>query len=289
MNISVRSRWTTFKNWAGRDKMGLFFSVILLAFFVVAATAPWITPYDPYGFNTREALQSPSWLHIFGTDKFGRDIFSRVIIGTRVSIRIAVVTVLVSLMIGVPIGMFAGFVGGKAESVTMRFVDILLIFPPVLIGILIMAILGTTETTLIMAMISYGVPQFVRISRGEVLSIKEKLYIEAARALGTSKKRIIFRHILPNISAPILVQSTLLLPVVVLTISTLSYLGIGIQPPTPEWGSMLKTAKEYLQIKPELLIGPGIALFLFVLATNIVGDSVQEIVNPQLRSIRRKG
>ena len=274
------------KKWAKRDKIGAFFSVILVTFFLVAITAQWITPFDPYEFNPGDSLSTPSWPHIFGTDKFGRDIFSRVLLATQVSVRIAVISLGISMLAGIPLGLIAGYVGGWTESLVMRTVDIVIIFPPILIGIIVMAILGPQDTTLILALTVASIPKFIRVTRAQVLSVKGKTYIEAAKSIGVGGFRLYYNHLWMNVSAPVIVQATLRLPVLVLTTATLTYLGVGVQPPTPEWGGMLKNAKDFMQIYPYLLLGPGVFLLLFVLSSNIVGDSIQEVINPKLRFFR---
>jgi len=266
------------------DKVGLVATCVLLFIFLIAATARWITPYDPYAIKTGKALSSPSGTHILGTDLYGRDVFSRVILGTQVTVKIAVVVISLSFLMGVPLGMFVGYRGGAIEAIVMRATDLLLTLPSILLAIVVMAILGPSETGVIFALATYTMPKFIRIARGNTLAMKENLYVEASKGLGASNLHIITYHIGLNISAPVIVQATLMLPTIVLSASGLSYLGVGVQPPTPEWGAMLNHAKDYLQVAPYLLLGPGIALFLFVLSSNLVGDILQETINPRLRS-----
>ncbi len=266
------------------DIVGLVATCILLSIFLIAAMAQWITPYDPYAISSGKALSSPSGTHILGTDLYGRDVFSRVILGTQVTVKIAVVTISLSLLMGVPLGMFVGYRGGAIEAIVMRATDLLLTLPSILLAIVVMAILGPSETGVIFALATYTMPKFIRIARGNTLAIKENLYVEASKALGASNLHIIIHDIWLNISAPVIVQATLMLPTIVLSASGLSYLGVGVQPPTPEWGAMLNRARDYLQVAPHLLLGPGIALFLFVLSSNLVGDILQETINPRLRT-----
>jgi len=273
--------------WMKKDKIGLIFGIILLVFVVIAVSAQWITPFSSYKFNASSALQTPGWPHIFGTDQFGRDIFSRVLLATQVSVRIAFTSLAIAMLMGIPTGLIAGYVGGLTESVVMRTADILAIFPPIFTGIIIMAILGPQDSTLILALTIASIPHFARLSRAQVLSVKQRSYVEAARAIGIGKVRLYYHYLWRNISAPIIVQATLRLPALVLTTATLTYLGVGIQPPTPEWGGMLKEAKDYMQIFPHLLFGPGVFLLLFVVACNVVGDSIQERINPLLRRLNR--
>ncbi|MCX7317244.1 MAG: ABC transporter permease, partial [Hyphomicrobiales bacterium] len=270
------------------DRVGLTFSFILLGLGIVALTAQWITPYDPFAINLRQGMRPPSATNWLGTDQFGRDVFSRVLLATQVTSKIAVSSILFAVLIGVPVGMFVGYKGGMLEAIVMRMTDILLIFPIILLAIVIVVIAGPSEKGVIIALGLSQMPQFVRITRGITLSVKEELYVEAAIAAGASTPSILLRHIWPNISAPIIVQATLTLPIFVLNSAALSYLGLGVQPPTPEWGQMLNEAKEVLASAPYLIIGPSVALFLFVLSANLVGDALQETLNPKLKGRRLK-
>lgn len=265
-----------------KDKTGLFFGLILLSLYLVGILAQWITPEDPFAYNLRRGFDAPSWANWFGTDQFGRDILSRVILATQVTAKLTGAAILFALVTGVPVGMFAGFIGGRLESVVMRITDMLLIFPMIMLAIVVVVIAGPSENGVIIALGLSQAPQFVRISRGVTLSIKEELYVEAAIAAGSGWLHIISRHIWPNIATPIIVQATLTLPRFVLNASALSYLGLGVQPPVPEWGQMLNEAKEFMLTAPHLLIGPSLALFLFVLSANLVGDVLQETLNPKL-------
>jgi len=266
-----------------RDRVGLVFGLILLFLYGVALSAQWITPNDPFETNLRKVFQPPSAEHWFGTDQFGRDLLSRVILATQVTAKVTGAAILFALITGVPLGMLVGYVGGWLESLVMRLTDMLLIFPIIMLAIVIVVIAGPSENGVIIALGLSQTPQFIRIARGVTLSAKEELYIEAAIAAGSGPGNILLRHIWPNISTPIIVQATLTLPIFVLNASALSYLGLGVQPPTPEWGQMLNEAKDFLRTSPHLIVGPSIALFLFVLAANLVGDSLQEALNPKLK------
>jgi ABC-type dipeptide/oligopeptide/nickel transport system permease subunit len=269
-----------------RDRVGLFFGVILIGFLIVALTAQWITPADPFETNLSQGLQAPSAAHWLGTDQFGRDTLSRVILATQVTARIVTVSLLFSLLIGVPIGMMVGFAGGLADAVVMRITDMLLIFPTIMIAIIIVVIVGPSEYGVVIALGLSQLPNFIRIARSAALSVRRELYVEAAVAAGASWPDILLRHVLHNISGPIIVKSTLALPGFVLGASSLSYLGLGVQPPTPEWGQMLHEAKDFLTSAPYLIIGPAIALSLFVLSANMAGDSLNESIDPKLKSRR---
>lgn len=271
-----------------RDRVGVVFAFVLISLAIVALTAQWITPSDPFAISLRQGMQPPSWTNWLGTDQFGRDMLSRVILATQVTSKIAVSSILFAVLTGVPIGMFVGYHGGIVEAVVMRTTDILLIFPIILLAIVIVVVAGPSERGVIIALGLSQMPQFIRIARGVTLSVKEELYVEAAIAAGAGWPSILWRHVWPNISTPIIVQATLTLPVFVLNTAALSYLGLGVQPPTPEWGQMLNEAKEVLTSAPYLIIGPSVALFLFVLSANLVGDTLQETLNPKLKGRRLK-
>ncbi len=266
-----------------RDRTGVFFGLILLFLYVVALTAQWITPSDPFAINLRAGFEPPSAEHWFGTDQFGRDMLSRVILATQVTAKVTGAAILFALISGVPIGMFVGYRGGWIESVVMRITDMLLVFPTIMLAIVVVAVAGASENGVILALGLSQFPQFIRIARGVTLSVKEELYVEASIAAGSGWFHILVHHIWPNIATPIIVQATLTLPVFVLNASALSYLGLGVQPPTPEWGQMLNEAKDFLLPSPYLIVGPAIALFLFVLSANLVGDTFQETLNPKLK------
>jgi peptide/nickel transport system permease protein len=266
-----------------RDKVGLFFGVLLVLLYAIALAAQWITPADPMAVNLREVFSPPSAKHWLGTDQFGRDVLSRVILATQVTVKVTSAACLFAVLTGVPIGMFVGYRGGWVEAIAMRLTDMLLIFPIIMLAIVIVVIAGPTETGVVIALGIAQAPTFIRIARGVTLAAKEELYVEAAIAAGSGWPHILARHIWPNISTPIIVQATLTLPVFVLNASALSYLGLGVQPPTPEWGQMLNEAKDHLITSPYLIVGPAAALVVFVLSANLVGDAVQETLNPKLK------
>jgi len=266
-----------------RDKTGVFFGLILLFLYGVAITAQWITPGDPLAINLRLGFNPPSAAHWLGTDQFGRDVLSRVILATQVTAKITGAAILFAVITGVPIGMFVGYRGGRIEAIVMRITDMFLIFPIIMLAIVVVVVAGPSENGVIIALGLSQSPQFIRIARGVTLSVKEELYVEAAIAAGSGWLHILVHHIWPNISTPIIVQATLTLPVFVLNAAALSYLGLGVQPPVPEWGQMLNEAKEFLFTSPYLIVGPSIALFLFVLSANLVGDTLQETLNPKLK------
>ena len=266
-----------------RDRVGLAAAAVLLSLYGLALVAPWVAPYDGLATSLREVFQPPSAEHLLGTDQFGRDVLSRVLIATRVSARVTALAILFALAVGTVAGTYVGYVGGALEALVMRATDMLLVFPTIMLAIVIVTIAGPTESGVVLALGLSQVPKFVRIARGVTLSAKEQLYVEAATAIGASRWHVLRRHLGPNLASPIVVQATLTLPVLVLSASGLSFLGLGVQPPTPEWGAMLNESKDFLRTAPYLIVGPGAALFLFVLASNLVGDALQDAMSPRLR------
>lgn len=269
-----------------RDRVGLFFGVVFVAFYVVAIFARWITPGDPLETNLTQGLRPPSAEHWLGTDQFGRDTLARVILATQVTLKITTSALLFSFLIGVPIGMAVGYSGGLADAIVMRLTDMMLIFPTIMIAIVIVVVVGPSENGVIIALGLSQLPSFIRIARSAALAVRQELYVEAAIALGARWPGILLRHVLKNIAAPVIVKATIALPGFVIGASSLSYLGLGVQPPMPEWGQMLNEAKNFLTRAPYLVIGPAVALSVFVLAANLVGDSLNEALDPKLRSRR---
>jgi peptide/nickel transport system permease protein len=256
---------------------------VVVLFIVLALFAPWIAPQDPVAASWAAIRKAPSAQYWLGTDEIGRDVLSRVIWGTRASLLAGVVSVSISLLIGVPLGMAAGFLGGAVDAVISRITDAFLACPFLILAIALAAFLGPSLTN---AMIAIGVsaaPIFVRLARGQVLSVKVEDYVEAARAVGNSPLRIALRHILPNITAPLIVQATLAIAAAVIAEASLSFLGLGQQPPAPSWGSMLNTAKNYIDNSPWMAISPGVAIFVLVLSFNLLGDGLRDALDPRQR------
>ena len=255
--------------------------VIVVMFVVLAVFAPWISPHDPIATSWGAIRKAPSAAHWFGTDDIGRDVLSRVVWGTRASLLAGVVSVGISLLVGVPIGLLAGFVGGAVDGLISRLTDAFLACPFLILAIAMAAFLGPSLTN---AMIAIGVsatPIFVRLTRAQVLNVKTEDYVEAARALGNPPWRVALRHVLPNVTAPLIVQSTLAIAAAVIAEASLSFLGLGQQPPAPSWGSMLNTAKNYVDQAPWMAIWPGLAIFLLVLAFNLLGDGLRDALDPR--------
>src|SRR3954463_5705576 len=254
---------------------------IVLFFILLAILAPWLAPYDPLATSWGAIRKAPTLAHLFGTDDIGRDVLSRVVWGTRASLLAGVVSVSIALSLGVPIGMLAGYAGGWTDALISRMTDAMLACPFLILAIALAAFLGPSLTT---AMIAIGIsttPIFIRLTRAQVLAIKLEDYIEAARALGNPHLRIALRHILPNILAPLIVQATLAIAAAVIAEASLSFLGLGQQPPAPSWGSMLNTAKNYVDQAPWMSIWPGLSIFLLVLSFNLLGDGLRDALDPR--------
>ncbi len=266
-----------------RRRAAMFGLAIVLGFIVLALFAPWIAPHDPIATSWGAIRKAPTVEHWFGTDDIGRDVLSRVIWGTQASLLAGVVSVSISLALGVPIGLAAGFLGGAVDGLISRITDAFLACPFLILAIALAAFLGPSLSN---AMIAIGVsatPIFVRLTRAQVLNIKVEDYIEAARAVGNPPWRIALRHILPNVTAPLIVQATLAIAAAVIAEASLSFLGLGQQPPAPSWGSMLNTAKNYVDQAPWMAIWPGLAIFLLVLAFNLLGDGLRDALDPRQR------
>lgn len=276
------SLWLFWKQFR-RNRMAVFGSLIVIIFLSSALFAPGLAPYDPYKSDLFKRLKSPSRNHWLGTDEFGRDLLSRIIYGTRISFKIGTIGVAIAVILGVPLGLVAGFAGGRADNVIMRSMDVMLAFPGILLAIAIITILGPGLANVIVAVGLFSVPIYARLVRGSVLGEKEKEFVLAARALGSSQSRIMFLHILPNVMAPIIVQSTLLVATSLLTAASLSFLGMGAQPPLPEWGAMLSYGRTYMRYAPHVVIFPGVAIMLVVLGFNLMGDGLRDALDPRLR------
>ncbi len=256
---------------------------VVLGFAVLALFAPWIAPQDPLATSWSAIRKAPSAAHWLGTDEIGRDVLSRVIWGSQASLLAGLSSVSISLLLGVPIGLAAGFLGGFVDGLISRITDAFLACPFLILAIALAAFLGPSLTN---AMIAIGVsatPIFVRLTRAQVINVKVEDYIEAARAVGNPPWRIALRHILPNILAPLIVQATLAIAAAVIAEASLSFLGLGQQPPAPSWGSMLNTAKNYVDNAPWMAIWPGVSIFLLVLSFNLLGDGLRDALDPRQR------
>ena len=266
-----------------RRRAALFGGAVVLLFVLMALAAPWLAPHDPIATSWGAIRKAPSAEHWFGTDEIGRDVLSRVIWGTQASLLAGVVSVSISLLLGVPIGLAAGFIGGWVDGLISRITDAFLACPFLILAIAMAAFLGPSLTN---AMIAIGVsatPIFVRLTRAQVINIRVEDYVEAARAVGNPPLRIALRHVLPNITAPVMVQATLAIASAVIAEASLSFLGLGQQPPAPSWGSMLNTAKNYVDNAPWMAIWPGLAIFALVLSFNLLGDGLRDALDPRQR------
>ncbi|HEX9463857.1 MAG TPA: ABC transporter permease [Alphaproteobacteria bacterium] len=256
---------------------------VILFFVALAVLAPYIAPYDPLKTNFLAVRKPPGGAYLFGTDEIGRDMLSRVIWGARASLLAGVVSVTIALTLGVPLGMLAGYMGRWVDALISRMTDAMLACPPLILAIALAYTLGPSLTS---AMIAIGVtttPVFARLARAQVLTVKTEDYVEAARAIGNSHLRIAVRHILPNIVPPLLVQVTLAIAAAIIAEASLSFLGLGQQPPAPSWGSMLNVAKNYIGNAPWMAVWPGVSIFLVVLSFNLLGDGLRDALDPRHR------
>ncbi|MGI6604778.1 MAG: ABC transporter permease [bacterium] len=257
--------------------------VIVLSCIIVAILTPWLAPYDPYTPDFSAILAKPGGDHLLGTDELGRDIFSRILYGSRISLMVGLVTVALAALIGVPLGIIAGYYGGTLDNLLMRAIDVLMAFPSILLAIVIVSILGPNLQNAVIAVAVFTIPAFARLARGEVLGIKNQEYIEAARAMGANDTWIITWHILPNIISPLIVWSTLNVSSAILTAAGLGFLGLGAQPPSPEWGTMLAKGREYILVAPHLTTYTGLAILVLALGLNLLGDGLRDILDPKLK------
>jgi peptide/nickel transport system permease protein len=282
-NTAAAGPWRRAWRRLKRRRGALAGFAIVLMFVALALFAPWLAPQDPVATDWGAIRQAPGAAHWFGTDEIGRDVFSRVVWGTRASLLAGVVSVSISLLLGVPIGLAAGFLGGWADALISRITDAFLACPFLILAIALAAFLGPSLSN---AMIAIGVsatPIFVRLARAQVMTVKVEDYIEAARAVGNPPLRIALRHVLPNIMAPVIVQATLAVAAAVIAEASLSFLGLGQQPPAPSWGSMLNTAKNFIDNAPWMAIWPGLSIFLLVLSFNLLGDGLRDALDPRQR------
>ena len=258
--------------------------LIVLGWLVAAAFAPWVAPYDPIKVNVVDSLQPPNLQHWLGTDDLGRDVLSRVIWGARVSLRVGLVSVSIGLLVGTSLGLAAGYLGGKFDLFIMRGIDALLAFPALILAIGITSALGPRIENAMIAIGIVAIPAYARLTRGQVLAVRAREYIVAARAMGAAPLRIVLRHIFPNIMNALIVQATLSTAFAILAEAALSFLGLGAQPPEPSWGQDINYSQRYLaNLKWWMSVGPGIAIFTAVFAFNFLGDALRDALDPRLR------
>ncbi len=280
---SLRSPWGDVLVQLARSRGAVTGGIILAVLLVAAVGAPLLTPYDSLSMRPEERLQPPNRRHLFGTDVFGRDLWTRVLYGSRISLRTGVISITLAVALGVPLGLTSGYYGGSVDRLLMRLVDLMLTFPGILLALVIIAILGPN---LLNAMLAVGIsasPTYARVVRAAVLRAREQVYVDAARAIGCRDGRIMIRHILPNTVAPIIVLGTLGVAGAIISAAALSYLGLGAQPPTPEWGALLSEGRNYLRVAWWMTAFPGLAIMIAVLAINLLGDGLRDALDPRLR------
>lgn len=271
--------WKRFK----KSKMAMAGLIVVIILLLTAIFADYIAPYSYDAQNLRECFLYPSLKHPMGTDDFGRDLFSRLIYGGRVSLLVAMLSVSMSLTVGSFLGTTAAFYGGSYEAIVMRVIDAVMSIPPLLYAISLSAGLGPGVFSSAVAIAFGAVPAFARVTRASVLSVKEQEYIEAARAIGANDWRILGRHIIPNILAPIFVQTTIMIVTAILTISMLSFIGLGVQPPIPEWGSILSAGREYIRDFWPIVMFPGVMIMVTLISFNLLGDGLRDALDPRLK------
>ncbi|MFF0830971.1 nickel transporter permease [Brevibacillus sp. NPDC003359] len=278
-----RSQWKLMLSRFKKNKRALVGFWMVVFCVVVALFAQWVAPYDPIEQNMEIMLAGPSWSHPLGTDEFGRDILSRIIHGTQISLMTGIVGVLIAVVLGVALGTISGYFGGWADSLIMRLMDIFMAFPSFLLALAIVSVLGPGMVNVMIAIGIFSVPTFARLSRSSVIAIKDKEYIEAVKSMGGSHLHIIMKHIIPNSISPIIVLSTMRIATAIITAAGLSFLGMGAQPPTPEWGAMLSTGREYLRVAPHVSTMPGLAIMFLVLGFNMLGDGLRDALDPKMK------
>jgi peptide/nickel transport system permease protein len=279
----TRSEWHRASRTLTRNRLVLAGLVMVAGLIAIAALAGLIAPYDPIANNVRAALQPPSSYYYFGTDRFGRDVFSRVIHGSRLTLLVAISSVAISVVVGVALGLISGYYRGWVDNLIGRVMDVFFSFPALLLAIGVAAMLGPGLSNAIVAIAVVYAPVFGRVIRGPVLVERGKEYVEAARVIGASSPRVLLRHIFPNTLSPLIVQATITLSQAILTEATLSYLGLGTQPPFPSWGTMLQESRDFLETAPWTSIFPGLAIMLTVLAFNLLGDGIRDVLDPRSR------
>lgn len=275
-----RERSKTFRRFTA-NRLGVIGLFVVVALTLIALLAPYIAPFDPAKQDFSALLQPASSAHWLGTDELGRDTLTRVMYGARISLSAGLVSVALALLVGTLLGLVSGFVGGWLDELIGRFIDALLAFPFLILAITLASVLGPSLQNTMLAIAIVTTPAFARVTRAQVLAQRELEYVQAAGALGAGSARTLLRHILPNISAALIVQTSLAIAEAVLAESTLSFLGLGVQPPTPSWGSMLNTARGYLQTAPWLALAPGVIIFATVLAFNLLGDGLRDALDPR--------
>ncbi|WP_040979609.1 nickel transporter permease [Oceanobacillus jeddahense] len=279
----ARSLFKLAANRFKKNKRAIIGLWIVVFFIILAIFAPLIAPYDPIEQNMAIMLESPSLEHLLGTDEFGRDILSRILYGAQISLAIGVVGVFIAVIIGVILGTISGYFGGFIDNLIMRIMDIFMAFPSFLLALAIVSVLGPGMINVMIAIGIFSIPNFSRISRSAVISIKNMEYIEATKAMGGHDFRIIIKHVIPNCISPIIVIASMQIATAIITAAGLSFLGMGAQPPTPEWGAMLSSGREYLRVAPHVSTIPGLAIMFLVLGFNMLGDGIRDALDPKMK------
>lgn len=267
-----------------RNRMAMLGLVIIVVLILATLLAPVIAPYGYDDQDVNRAFLGPSMQHLFGTDNLGRDIFSRILYGGRISLTMGLISVSLASVVGIFLGAVAGYYGGKIDDIIMRILDVLMAMPNILLAIAIAAALGPGLVNCMVAVGISTIPRFARVVRGPILALRNQEYIEASIAVNASDARIIFRHVLPNVMAPIIVQATLYIANAVMAASSLSFLGMGVQPPSPEWGAMLSAGRQYIREYWHVVTFPGIAIMLTVFSLNVLGDGLRDALDPRLKN-----
>lgn len=282
----IESPWRNVGRRILKNKTALLGISIVTVLIIIAIFAPYIAPYDPVKINIIHRLSPPSETHLFGTDRLGRDILSRIIYGTRITLQVGIITVTIALIFGIILGTAAGYYGGIIDNILSRIIDIMLSFPYILLALVVVAILGPGLYNAMVAIGIVNIPRFARIVRSAAITVRKNEYITAARALGNRDWKVIIYHLLPNCMAPIIVQATISIASAILNAAALSFLGLGAQPPTPEWGAMLSDGRTVLQTAPWVVIFPGLAIMISVLGFNIFGDGLRDVLDPKSQNQR---
>lgn len=285
--VSIEStksvRWKTFYKKLAKNKAAMAGAFIIIFVILMGIFAPLLATHDPNTTNVMNKLKPPSAENYLGTDDVGRDIFSRLLYGARVSLGIGFVSTILGAIVGVTLGIVSGYYGRWIDSLIMRICDVLLAFPGILLALAIVSVLGASTQNVIIAVAFYAVPSFARIVRGSTLSVRKLEYIDAIKAMGAKDFRIIFKHILPNIMSPIIVQATLYIASAIITASALSFLGMGTRPPTAEWGAMLSQGRSYIAQAPHITLFPGLVILLVVIGFNLMGDGLRDALDPKAK------
>ncbi|WP_099159642.1 ABC transporter permease subunit [Virgibacillus ndiopensis] len=282
-NVKKSSPITEFWKKFKKQRLAMVSGIFVLLLVIITIFGPAIAPYSAEEPDYVNVLQGSSWDHLAGTDAFGRDIFSRIIIGTRISLFVGTISVLLGAVVGTILGLVSAFYGKWVDSFIMRICDVLFAFPGILLAIGIIAILGPGLGNVIIAISIFNIPNFARIVRGSALSVKATVYVEATKSIGAKNRRLIWKHIFPGTASSIIVNFTMRIGTAILTAASLSFLGLGAQPPTPEWGAMLSNGRDYLSTSPHVTFYPGLAIFLTVLAFNLLGDGLRDTLDPKIK------